>query len=104
VKFNPMVNEALTFLPKLSNKVWAPRGEIVRQRISGGWHTGCDTPLALRGDGCLPSCHPDLTAHLPLFWIRVTRPSGGMYHPSVELLLQVLYRETTMLPTLPSTF
>lgn len=101
MKFNPVVNEALTFLPKLSNKAQALRGEIARQRIARERDASFVTPLALWGGGCALSCHPGLTAHLPLVRSRVTRPSGGVCCPSVDLLLRRC-AETTALPTLPS--
>lgn len=85
MKLNPVVSEALTFLPKLGNKAQALRGELARQRIAGERDASSVTPLALRGGGCALSRHPGLTARLPLVWTGVTRPPGGVCCPSVEL-------------------
>lgn len=55
LKFNPVVNKALTFLPKLSKEAWALKAEIIRQRYPIGmtqavtlcWHCGVKGVLPL---------------------------------------------------------
>lgn len=101
VKFDPMVNKAYTFLPKLSYEAWAPRAEIGWQRYPKGatqaetsrQHCGVKGVLSLVTQVQQQSSLPFGPGSPPCL-----RPSGDEVHPSAELMLQALYREITALP------
>lgn len=65
MKFNPVVNKALTFLPKLSREAWALKAEISRQRYPIGMTQA--VTLCWHCEGCGAPRHPGPTAHLSCF-------------------------------------